>query len=476
MKFIGRYKELNDLKQIINSDKKELVGIMGKRGVGKTTLINEFLYSIENNYQRNIEIIRLSGRNKQKMKNQIQNCTNVINDFFKQSKQFNDWFSFFNNLLFNLKDFSKNHSDKTIVFFIDEFPWLNTKGSDFVEEFGVFWNSLYGINNCKFILTGSAVSWMDKNIYQNKGGLYHKMTCKIHLNPFDLEETIEYLLSKNKTFNNSELLEYYLLTGGVVRYLEKIDFRRSVEENAIILFNTQEFDELFDSCFNSYKNKHKKVISLFEKKQYLTIKYIVDELNISETEAYRIIKDLKSSNFIAEIEKQINEGNNVKNINVYILTDLYCFYSLKISPHKNIYSLRDQKFSIFSGFAFEILAYNNIQIIKEEIKRAGFNTIVTKWQNKNAQIDLLLSYSDNLFSIIECKNYNKIYDFNLEDEYELLNKRNEFLQNQKPTIRKKAKIDFILFSMFGSKNNTLFPYFDISLNEIINRFKQKHIF
>lgn len=72
----------------------------------------------------------------------------------------------------------KRNENKTFVILIDEFPWLNVKGSWFAEDFGAFWNKVI-TDNVKIIITGSSVAWMNKNVFRAKGGVYHKTTGRI---------------------------------------------------------------------------------------------------------------------------------------------------------------------------------------------------------------------------------------------------------------------------------------------------------
>ena len=66
--------------------------------------------------------------------------------------------------------------------FFDEFPGFATARSDFLEAFGEFWNRCGTVSgNYMFIICGSATSWIIKNILEDTGSLYDRVTSQIFL-------------------------------------------------------------------------------------------------------------------------------------------------------------------------------------------------------------------------------------------------------------------------------------------------------
>ena len=59
------------------------------------------------------------------------------------------------------------------------------------------------------ITCSSAASWVLDNIINNRGGLYDRTTCEIHLSPFTLQECEQYLHSKDIQLDRySQALSY----------------------------------------------------------------------------------------------------------------------------------------------------------------------------------------------------------------------------------------------------------------------------
>ena len=60
---------------------------------------------------------------------------------------------------------------------------------------------------------------MLNNIVNNHGGLYDRLTREIHLLPFTLGETADFLRSKGIALSPMDMAEAYMVLGGVPYYL-----------------------------------------------------------------------------------------------------------------------------------------------------------------------------------------------------------------------------------------------------------------
>ena len=74
---------------------------------------------------------------------------------------------------------------------------MDTPQSGFVSALEKFWNSFVSArNDVVLIVCASATSWMLSKVIHNKGGLYHRLTEQIHLQPFSLRECELYVNKK----------------------------------------------------------------------------------------------------------------------------------------------------------------------------------------------------------------------------------------------------------------------------------------
>lgn len=473
-KFIGRISETKQLRKEFQKDGKSLVAVIGRRGVGKTTFINNFVLNEIDN--ADYLILKIEGKKNKPLKQQIKDIFFYVSRILKYTKEdvdfFNkniSWFSFFTLL-------SEYCNRKKVLIIIDEFAWLHTKCSNFVEEFGGFYNAVI-LSQTKIIISASAISWMNKNVIQNKGSMFHKISLLINLKSFSIKETFEYLKVNGFNINSDVMFKYYMITGGVVRYLEKLKPEQTFEENAVEIFKNNnnstglEFEELFKQTFSSNTNAHQKIVDCFHKQNSHSISSIQKETSLSFTTISTILEEL----VVSDILSIKSNYKNKKRENIYFITDLFCLSHLKLVKNKilcqNIFN--NQSFNINKGFILEIIVLKNIDLIKKEIGRSGFESIEYSLRNKDNQIDLIIEYSKNKYSIIEVKFYH--VPFVLDEEYqkELMKKKDSF---EKFLISKKIKdfdIDFIIFSMNGvKKTDTVFGfnYHEINFDKILKTF------
>ena len=74
----------------------------------------------------------------------------------------------------------------------------------------------------KFIICGSAASWIIKNIVSDKGGLHNRLTERIHLKPFTLRDTELFLKAQHIRIKRNDILKIYMVFGGIPYYLSLI--------------------------------------------------------------------------------------------------------------------------------------------------------------------------------------------------------------------------------------------------------------
>lgn len=477
MKFIGRHEELKILKtHLLNKDRR-LVAIVGRRGSGKTRLNDEFKIRCLN--EEHI-LFEFKGRKNEKKQNQIANALNEI-DYVISKKKIsvallktekkkiidNGWFGFFNYFLEQIKLLRNNNINNKIIVLIDEFSWLNNHLSNFIDEFGIFYDKVIK-ENILFVITGSAVSWMNRNVLKTSGGLHSRVHETIQLKPFSLKETIEYLKILDSSLNYMDYINYYFYTGGIPRYLEKINTSFNLIENIKKIYENKsdaeqsEFNEMFVGIFESKSNIHRDIIKEYKIGNKKTKMELAKSLKQSYNTISKAVDDLVVSNILTEKQHYGRE----KKDSIYFLTDLFCFFYIKLFDKKIINYEEVNNFQL-KGLAFEILTFLNVDLIKEEIGRSGFKTKEYSWSSHKAQIDLVLDYGKERFSLIETKFHQTIFDVDFDYTNNILNKKQCFL-NSVSKINK--EMDIIFFSLLGTKNKDgRLNYIDLSLKEIIEK-------
>jgi hypothetical protein len=328
-----------------------------------------------------------------------------------------DWFEAFDIVALLLK---KKLRRKKVVIFLDEFPWMHSQKSNFLPAFEQFWNSWASQQpQLAVILCGSAASWMIKHVVRNKGGLHNRITQKIELQPFTLQETELFLKHKNIAMSRYQVVQLYMAFGGVPHYLKQAQSGQSaVQIIDRVCFNKSgflynEFYDLYGALFNEAERHYRVVRALAAKPSGLNRQEIITTCNLqSGGSATALLDELSAAGFITSY---IPIGRKVRD-NIYKLTDEYTLFFLKFiegnrTGSKNTWSKisNTPDFKCWSGFAFESICLKHIPVIKRAMGISGIYSENAIWRSRKnsdqdaAQIDLVINRKDNCINLCEIK-------------------------------------------------------------------------
>lgn len=212
MRFIGRKNELHTLNTEYNRNSSFVV-IYGRRRVGKTTLIKEFLKNKSAFYYLATE--ELESQSMKRLANVIARTTK---NTLLQKIEFTDWLD-----LFQLIADYKPEEKKVLV--IDEFPYLVRTNSAFPSILQNAWDEFLKDSNVMLILSGSLIGMMQKHVLSYDSPLYGRRTAQMRLTPLPFTSIYE---TQNLPFEQA--VEQFALTGGVPKYLEFFEDGRPLEE------------------------------------------------------------------------------------------------------------------------------------------------------------------------------------------------------------------------------------------------------
>ncbi|MEE5993968.1 MAG: ATP-binding protein [Oscillospiraceae bacterium] len=214
MKFIGREKELNALEREYQRNSGFIV-VYGRRRVGKTTLIKQFIRGKDALY------FLASEESERQNLNQF---TEKLADFTRQSflaqSRFESWLDAFKVLV-------SYQPEKKKILVIDEFQYLVNGNPAYPSIFQKAWDEILKDNQVTVILCGSLISMMTTQVLSHSSPLYGRRTAQIRLQPLKFQEFREAF--PDKSF--AELTELYAVTGGVPKYIEFFDNSLSLWEN-----------------------------------------------------------------------------------------------------------------------------------------------------------------------------------------------------------------------------------------------------
>lgn len=466
---IGRQKEIEILKSAMNSDKPELIAVIGRRRVGKTFLVRNFFKE-----QIDFEVVGLKDG---KRKEQLLNFNFSLQDAFKEAELTappENWLLAFRSLKLWL-DKTKEKGRKQVVF-IDELPWIATSRSDFFTGFSYFWNSYASNQDIIVVICGSATAWMIRKIINNRGGLHNRVTRRLFLRPFTLSETKAYFTSRRIRFDHYQLVLLYMTMGGIPHYLDQVEAGKTAAQNINeICFSFQgilrtEFDNLYSSLFKNPERYEAVVEILSTTWKGLTRSEILERLKIKDGGGLTtVLKELEQSGFLASY----TPFNKKKKQTVYRLIDNYSLFYLKyikgINTNEQInwQSIsQTSTWKSWSGYAYENICLQHIDQIKYTLGISGiaskhYSFIIKKSEEQpGAQIDLLIDRNDNAISICEVKFNNDHYLLDKTEADNLRRRKSVFRSSSKT----KKQLFIVLVTTFGLVAN---QYSDSLIDNVV---------
>ncbi len=466
---MGREAECLILDDFLSSNRPEFIAIYGRRRVGKTYLIRQYFQN------KKAIFFNTTGSKDGIMSEQISHFTKEIGTVFyngvplKSGKNWDDTFEILT------KAINNTPKNKKVILFLDEFPWMATKKSRLLEALDYYWNQYWSRDKrVKLIICGSSASWIINKIINNKAGLHNRITKPaLLIEPLKLRATKQFLTKQGVKLNNRQLIQIYMITGGVPYYLSNIQKGLSATKiidqlafrNKSLLIN--EFDNLFSSLFSNHEICED-MIRIISQYQYgigqeELFKRI--DRNIKGKLGLTKLKEMEEAGFITSFIPYFHKKRGI----YYKVIDEYTLFYLKwIEPIKNTllkkslplgYWEKQQNtaaWNSWSGLAFESICYKHVSQISEALGLSSV-AIPSTWRfkspkgstNKGAQIDLLFDRDDDAITICEIK-YTDL-PFMIDKQYV------KILQTKIDVFKKITKTNKQIFlamiSASGIKNN-----------------------
>lgn len=471
MQLIGRKAEQETLKHLMKASESKLAVVYGRRRIGKTFLIRSF-------FKQTFDF-EITGLHNGSLHDQLTHFTNTVISFGFQEAMIakpTSWMEAFKLLSFYL-DRIKDKRKK--VLFFDELPWFDTPKSKFLMAFEHFWNTYCTKrNDILVVICGSSASWIIKKILQNKGGLHNRVSEKILLRPFTLNETQQFLHYKGIKWTPYDIAQLYMTLGGVPYYLDAVRKGESVAQSIDrlcfstngMLFN--EYEELYNALFE-HSEKHKLIIEILANaKSGMSRDQLLMKSKLPSGGGFTaLIEELLHSGFITQIfpmDVKHNKG-------IYLIDDYFTLFYLKFMKKSSVRQqeswtklVKNQSWISWSGLAFERLCFSHIDQIKNALR---INVIETKISNmiitnddNGAQINMIIDRADRVINLCEIK-FSK-GEITI-DKSTAQNLRNKVFAIEK--IYPKKNIFLTMITTFGVKDNEYYKELvqnEVTLNQL----------
>jgi len=453
---IGRQNQQQLLLSLLEMEDSQFVAVYGRRRVGKTYLVRE-TYSTHIAFQH-------TGLQNVDKKGQLKEFgRSLLNAGMAEVPRINDWFDAF----FALGQFLQSRPEGKKVVFIDELPWMDTPKSNLVAALDHFWNGWASARkDIVLVICGSATSWIISKIVKNYGGLHNRLTRQIYLEPFTLHECEQFAAANNLGMSRRNILETYMVLGGIPYYWQFMQKEYSPAQNIDRLFFEKtgplrgEFTALYASLFRNPQSYIDVITALGTKKAGMTRSEIIDAtgLNIGG-KLTTMLEELEECDFIRSFYAL---GKQKKDI-IYQLTDNFTLFYFKFLAEKRVSGANywsqmivKPQYNAWSGLAFERVCFQHIEQIKRALGISGIISNIYSWQyrpkesNENGvQIDMLIDRDDQVINLCEIKF--------AQGEYELTESYDKALRNKLATFvahsGTRKGVSLLMITSFGLKRN-----------------------
>lgn len=211
--FVGRERELATLNRLYASDKFEFAVLYGRRRVGKTTLLREFIrdksaiyfMAVENNIPQNLEA--------------FSRCV-LRSDESAPQAAFPDFSALLRHVFARARD-------RRLILVIDEYPYLAQADRSFASTLQKIIDAMREQSRLMLILCGSSMSYMRDEVLAYKAPLYGRRTAQIRLEPMSFADSRGFTAG----FAPLDQALIYGIAGGTPQYLKVFDPNLSLEDN-----------------------------------------------------------------------------------------------------------------------------------------------------------------------------------------------------------------------------------------------------
>lgn len=414
-KFVDRTEELEFLNREYAKKTSSFIVIYGRRRIGKTALIKQFIKDKPALYFLASEEMERENKN---------NLKNLMAEFTGSELLKRDFDFTWDDIFAAFADFKKE--EKKIVI-IDEFQYLCKANKSIPSIFQRIWDNLLMNKNIMVILCGSLIHMMKNQTLDYSSPLYGRRTGQIKL------KQIQFLHYKgffhDKDMAEKDFIEYYAVTGGVPKYIELFNLSdnifAAVRENII---NRQSF--LYEEPIFLLEREVSDIGSYFSIIKTIAqgnhkLGKIASVLNVPQTKLSRYLQTLIELDLIERIVPvtESNPGKSKKGL--YYLTDNFIEFWFKfIYPYRSYLEMDDKEFVMGKieknfidnhvSFVFEKVCIQEMWQLNRENKFDCKFQKIGKWWDKNIEIDIVgLNEEEKAIIFGECKYLDKKVDVDL---------------------------------------------------------------
>ena len=384
MKFYNREKEIEKLIQVrkLAAISAQMTFVVGRRRIGKTRLLlnaNEDVKSIYFFVARKNEALLCA-----EWVELIQDELGIT--IYGEIKSFS--------VLFEL--LLKESKKQSFTLIIDEFQDFKRVNASVYSDMQRLWDTHKEESKINLILCGSVYAMMKKIFEHSKEPLFGRATQRIHVKPFEIDTIKEILSDFHPTYSSEDLLAFYMITGGVAKYIEVL-----IENNA---FTKEKILDTVLSENSLFIEEGKNVLIEEFGKDYGNYFSILSLIASGKTARVEIesILEVETGGFLSRLEHEYNIIKSIRSVLAkegtrsvkYKITDKFLsFWFRFIFKYRSavesgniayIKAIVERDYNTYSGSVLEDYFIEKIKAQKQ------YNLIGNYWERKNKnEIDIV---------------------------------------------------------------------------------------
>ncbi len=414
--FFGRKDELKLLEKLKLKNTASLVCILGRRRIGKSTLIEEYAKSFPSFF----EIQGLSPDRQTNLKDQLEHFATQLSLHFNSRKEhFDNWTEAFLALA------EKTKTGEHLIL-LDEISWMGKQDPLFSSRLKEIWDTKFKKNpRLVLVVCGSVSSWIEENILKN--AIFEgRVSLEINLGELSLPDAARFWMARHNSMGSLEKMLILSVTGGVPKYLEEVLSTETAEQNLIRLCYTpsgiffNEYEKIFREIFDRKTKTLDRIVRTCLTQRLSPVelaKKLGTRQNSDLSEHLRI---LELSGFLSRDFYFKPDGEVSKLSHLRVKDNYLRFYLKHIEPHKesikkggkvfkSLYELKG--FETILGLQFENLILANRRLLypfldlndSHIVSSAPYVQKKTSTTMGGCQIDLLIHTKLDVFYLCEFK-------------------------------------------------------------------------
>ncbi len=450
--FIGRERELKSLETVYEKDGFGMTIIYGRRRIGKSTLITEFIRGKKAIFYTATKVG--AERNLELFSKQV---LDVLDPDYSNAA-----FSSIENI-FDLLTKKISESEKKVILVIDELPYWAEKDEALLSVLQKYIDTQWLDKKLMLILCGSALSFMEKKVLSEKSPVFGRRDSQIKLEAFNYKDSALFV----PNYSSEEKAICYGVTGGVAKYLSLFNSSQSLDDNIKrLFFNTDGY--LFDEAKNLLTQEFSDITLVNNVIEQVAsgenvLNVIASKVHEKDTTVLYSLERLINVGLV-EKKKCITEEKNKKKTQYVLKDHMFKFWYMFIPKAVSVIEMGQgelyyekvvkPQIHFFMGSIFEEMC--RYYTLEQGIK-GTFGSFLTetgnwwgveplqdaggKWYQQATDIDVVgISAIENTAVIGECKFKNEKIDKNI---YDTLIGRSRLISGKYHVTK------FILFSLSG---------------------------